>query len=125
METGQSCKKGLKKGIYNFLFNFWSRFYKKSNITSIYFQRKIFFQRTKNNTKKHLYYTKCNITALLFILKVFHYLEKLKRKSIIPFLRPFAKNDIFLLYIVFFHKLQKVSKKVYKKCKKYFLHFFA
>ena len=57
------------------------------------------------------------------IFKVFHCTEKLKRKIIIPFLRPFAKNDIFLLYIVFFHKLQKVYKKVYKNGKNIFYIF--
>lgn len=62
------------------------------------------------------------------IFNVFHFTEKLKRKKIIPFFRPFAKNDIFLLYIVFFHKLQKVSKKVSKTKQKYFftfLHYFC
>ena len=55
------------------------------------------------------------------ILRFSHYLKKLKSKKVIPFLRPFAKNDAFLLYIVFFRKLQKVSKKVYKKCKNNFI----
>ena len=57
------------------------------------------------------------------ILKVFTNSKKLKSKKQIPFFRPFAKNSVFLLYIVFFHKLQKVYKIVYKNTQKYFLHF--
>ena len=70
--------------------------------------------KTGKAEKPKSIYTKLNINAFYLIFKVFHHLKKLKRKIVIPFLRPFAKNDIFLLYIVFFHKLQKVSKKVYK-----------
>ena len=44
--------KGLKKGIRFFLFNFSSRFYKKSNITSIYFLGKNFFNEHRTSTGK-------------------------------------------------------------------------
>ena len=51
VEMEQFYKKGLKKGIRFFLFNFSSRFCKKSNITSIYFLGKNFFNGNRKKRK--------------------------------------------------------------------------